>query len=412
MPWEPLLELDDRQRAQEAIQAIAADLTGELPDIASGCLADGAAGLALFYGWLSAAGGERRFRDLAHRWLDLAVRRSCEAPGSLSLHGGVTGTALCCFELHRLVESDDYREFTSQVDELVAESLEPATPRQGFDLIYGLVGQGVYALAHPDEVIRRHLLRDVLGHLERSAEEDAAGICWRTPHHRLHPLKASGFSQGRLDLGLAHGTAGVVAFLGQVAARTGLDVAHLLRRATSWMLSHRRTDGGRSAFAGFLDQGDRSCRSAWCYGDPGVAVALYSAGDGLGDTDLLSTAVEVAKLDARRDPAESGVVDAGLCHGAAGLGHLFHRLYRATGDAELRDAARSWFGRTLAMRQPQAATGGFTAYWTVQREWRPCAQFLNGSSGVGLALLAASTAVEPTWDRALLLDLPGRGAAG
>jgi hypothetical protein len=143
-----------------------------------------------------------------------------------------------------------------------------------------------------------------------------------------------------------------------------------------------------------------------------MAVALVSAGNGLGDTDLLSTAVEVAKLDARRDPSESGVVDAGLCHGAAGLGHLFHRLYRATGDTQLRDAARFWFGRTLAMRQPQAGIGGFTAYWTVEREWRPCAQFLTGSSGVGLALLAATTSVEPTWDRVLLLDLPVRGAAG
>jgi len=27
------------------------------------------------------------------------------------------------------------------------------------------------------------------------------------------------------------------------------------------------------------------------------------------------------------------VVDAGLCHGAAGVGHLYHRLYRTTGVA-------------------------------------------------------------------------------
>jgi len=33
---------------------------------------------------------------------------------------------------------------------------------------------------------------------------------------------------------------------------------------------------------------------------------------------------------------------------------------------------------------------------------------LTGAVGIGLALLAATTPVEPMWDRILLLDLPRR----
>ena len=39
-------------------------------------------------------------------------------------------------------------------------------------------------------------------------------------------------------------------------------------------------------------------------------------------------------------------------------------------------------------------------------DWRPDPGFLTGSAGVALALLAATTAVRPEWDRVLLVDVP------
>ncbi len=86
---------------------------------------------------------------------------------------------------------------------------------------------------------------------------------------------------------------------------------------------------------------------------------------------------------------DCGVVDAGLCHGAAGLLHVFNRLHQATGDGLLVDAARRWFEPALALPVPED-------------------RFLEGRAGVDLALLAACTDVEPAWDRVLLLSGPGR----
>ena len=58
---------------------------------------------------------------------------------------------------------------------------------------------------------------------------------------------------------------------------------------------------------------------------------------------------------AKRPRGFSGVVDAGLCHGAAGLGHVFNRLFQATGEQRLALAAREWFSVALDMPARPAA---------------------------------------------------------
>jgi hypothetical protein len=119
----------------------------------------------------------------------------------------------------------------------------------------------------------------------------------------------------------------------------------------------------------------------------------------------------IAHRAAERPFEEAGIKDAALCHGCAGLGHLFNRTFQATGEPELAQAARAWFERTLAMRHPGRGIGGYEA-------WQPDAAgstarsadpgLLNGATGIALALLAATTPIEPAWDRILLVAIPPR----
>ena len=103
----------------------------------------------------------------------------------------------------------------------------------------------------------------------------------------------------------------------------------------------------------------------------------------------------------------SGVRDSGLCHGSAGIGHIYNRFYQATGDAIFGDAARLWFTHLLDNRRPEAYAG-FPA-WEVPDGtsglFRPEPGFLTGAAGVGLALIAATSETEPLWDRLLMTDL-------
>ncbi len=138
-------------------------------------------------------------------------------------------------------------------------------------------------------------------------------------------------------------------------------------------------------------------------GDPGVAIACWSAALRLSrPTDEWR---ELARCSAIRDPELCGAVDPCLCHGAAGLAHIYNRAYQACGDPVFLDAARAWFRRTLDMRRPEGL-GGFASPSQVPDTWRTSTGLLDGATGVALALLAAVEPVEPRWDRLLLCDLP------
>ena len=86
--------------------------------------------------------------------------------------------------------------------------------------------------------------------------------------------------------------------------------------------------------------------------------------------------------------------------GAAGLGHLFNRMFQATGEKCLAQAARFWFERTLRMRRPGRGVGGYEA-WQLdddgQVTWIADPGLLTGAAGIALALLATATPVEPAW---------------
>jgi hypothetical protein len=100
------------------------------------------------------------------------------------------------------------------------------------------------------------------------------------------------------------------------------------------------------------------------------------------------------------------VVDAGVCHGAAGLALVFDRLWQASGDDALRDAALFWARRTLAMHRPGEGVAGWRAYMpdlaSGGHRWEADPGLLTGAAGIALALLACATEIEPRWDRFLL----------
>ena len=148
-------------------------------------------------------------------------------------------------------------------------------------------------------------------------------------------------------------------------------------------------------------------RQAWCYGDPGAAIALLAAARNVGEPVWEQAALDIALRAAVRPPQQAGVKDAGLCHGAVGLGHIFNRFYQATGHAQFATAARFWYEQTLAMRQPGQGIAGYLS-WGPGTDgalaWVEDLGILSGAAGIGLALLAATTPLTPAWDRMLLVD--------
>ena len=150
-------------------------------------------------------------------------------------------------------------------------------------------------------------------------------------------------------------------------------------------------------------------RMAWCYGDPGVATVLLAAARFAREADWETEALRIAAAAAACPADADGIVDAGLCHGAVGLAHMYNRMYQATGADFLADAARHWYERTLDMRQEDRGIAGYEALLPApdnQVQWGNDPGFLTGVAGIALALLAATSSIEPAWDRVLLTSIP------
>lgn len=157
-----------------------------------------------------------------------------------------------------------------------------------------------------------------------------------------------GWNYGRINTGVAHGVAGVVAALRATAEIVGLhdEIAILLQRATRWLVAQSFTDSrGVVTWLSRDLNGDSPPlravrRQGWCYGTPGVAWTLWEAGRVLGDFDLQAFALHSARsfLSAYED---TFYLDSfGICHGAAGLlliADAFARYTKLAGATELRD---------------------------------------------------------------------------
>jgi hypothetical protein len=151
-------------------------------------------------------------------------------------------------------------------------------------------------------------------------------------------------------------------------------------------------------------------RLAWCCGDPGAAASLQVAARRMGDGALEREALAMALRTLHRPVRAAGVLDAGLCHGAAGLVQVYNRLWQSTREEAFAAGARRWLSEVLRM-DAAGQLGGYPARKTLEpgdpesHGGEVAGSFLTGPTGIGLALLAAVTDVEPAWDRLLVSSL-------
>jgi lantibiotic modifying enzyme len=420
--WQALLAGSEAGALGAVISDIARALEDRSQEVSEPSLCDGQTGVALFFSFLYKVSRESRHAATAERMVAAAMDSLPDHSHDLGLFSGLSGVALGLRQALTHIGSNPASDLTADIDEIVIEALRPSPWTWEYDLARGLVGLGCYALSHPDPDYSTTVLDLVLSRLEELAVPQAVGVAWWTPPELMEEARRALFPEGAFDLGLAHGVCGVIAFLARVVSLPPCDrgerAGSLLRRALEWLLSQRRSAGDGAAYAtpgsaftsfalpGAASGAGPSIRSGWCYGDPGAAWALLSAAEATRDGNLRRAAIEVALRDCSRPREEKGVRDAALCHGAAGLGHLYNRFFQATGRRELAAAARGWFDGALSMRRDGVGVGGFMSWWDDGTGWRATPGYISGAAGIGLALLAASSSEPPDWDRALLLS-PG-----
>ena len=421
--WRPLLCGDEAEKALTTAEEIATAIgrPPAFPSEASGfwrrdhrdfSLADGRAGIAVFLSYLEDARPGRGYGEWALWQLGEAVAGTARVVSPPWLYSGFPGVAWALEHLAGRLFEKAGEDAGEEVARRLAERLGEVPWQRPVELVAGATGLGVYALErlgrpHGEECLRRSVER-----LAEVAERRGDGITWWTLASWLTPSDRERFPEGRYTLGVSHGVAGVIAFLAEAAAALDSPVARtLLSGAVAWLCAQKLPAGSPSTFPAALAPGATLAptRLSWCYGDLGISLALLGAARRGGVREWEAEALALARSSAARPPEGSGVVDACLCHGAAGAAHLFNRLFQATGEPVFFAAARDWIERIYALRRADGGRAGFVAWLpgeSGEYEWLADPGLLTGAAGVGLALLAAATATEPAWDRILLASIP------
>ncbi len=427
-PWRAIVDGSMAEQARAAARAIFDALPDHVPsrDVEAEPRSWQYAQMALAHAYGAKALDDATYAKRAEGFLDRAQGALLEeGDAAVSLYCGVAGVALCAADAARNLGAPIALD---ELDEVIENYVGAERWAGPYDLVSGLVGLGVYALGRlPGS---KQTLAAVLRHLAALAERRAPADSVEGPRGDvasgrdeaqagaascdeglLWPVPRGDGGGMRYDLGIAHGAPGAIALAAHCLA-AGVETErseHLVRGALRGLRGQRLPASAASAYPYFTGAGiePTATKPAWCYGDPGVAIALLAAARALRSPSLEGEAIALARRAAARDPAESKIFDAGLCHGTLGTAHLLNRLYQATGDESLGAGARAWFERGLAMRCEGRGVGGYAFYYAPDgktTQWVDDPTFLSGAAGVALALLAFASDAEPTWDRLLLLS--------
>ncbi|WP_327742797.1 lanthionine synthetase C family protein [Streptomyces europaeiscabiei] len=384
-------------------------------------LAQGEAGLALMCGFLDSRFPQDGWDTVGRDYLQVAARgieRMASPP--LGLFEGLSGLAFAARSLSR--EGTRYRNLQATLDrELVPQAIglahDPALLHVGlaysqFDLIAGITGIGAYLLTRHAQDGPTGALQAVLTGLVAMTGQEESPPRWHTPPHLMgDEVMARQFPYGNVNCGLAHGIAGPLALMAcAMLARVNVPgLPEAVRRLADWLVA-QRIDGaeqaGWPAMIPLTEDGQYGrpeiSRTAWCYGTPGTARAIWLAGCALDKHKLREAAVEAMAAVYRRPTRQRAIDSPTFCHGVAGLLQITLRFAHDTGLPLFAQAAATLTQQILDLYEPDSLLGYRDVEPDGGRVDRP--GLLTGSPGVALTLLAAVTETDPTWDRAFLLS--------
>jgi lantibiotic modifying enzyme len=380
------LDGPDRSRARTWAIGLADELASGTYDLEDPSLASGSAGAAILFGNVYARTPALRWAAAADEAMSRAAAGIVERLGThgIGLYSGLAGVAWAELIVDALLGR------TPIVNPAVTDALQKVVDDADewpWELTAGMVGVGVYA-AHCVELgSPPQLLTSICERLLRESRDGTwitdgdllfgAGQTVRPPHY--------------MDLGMAHGIAGIVALAALAAAPGGPPVANELLTRSVAALGDGNPANGPAVDNAHLQS---SLPPRWCYGDFGVTMALtlahqrqpYDAGLGL----LASRAMDIVTSAPTVD-----VTDLGLCHGLAGIALILGRLADVTDDPRCVHACRAWSARLL----DRLDTLGRAADVLDATDPR----LLEGAAGIALALLSLADAQPSDWQRMLLL---------
>jgi len=364
----------------------------------------GLPGTIIFYFHLHKLTKEERYYTLAVQYLEKFYDILEQGlPNSYLYSSGLGGIAWFLEYISQFIDIDN--EFdTEEFDAAFFEAANEELHKRNFEFLSGFSGILLYLLKKKNRNNTFHQLTSFIDKLHDEIFANKDPLNFFQQQDDIHQFPS-------INLGVSHGIYGLVAMLNKVYAK-GINpekckaILELIIQLTQENKKDFYTVG--YFFPNRVGEGIKtlpSTRLAWCYGDLGILSVLYQTSMVLKDEALEKEVLDMLKLTSHRKDATLNLLDdVWLCHGTSGAAHIYKRLYMQTGIQDFKFASDYWYQKTLH----QLDKGHLQIQKNLSRSGRYARKdltgFLIGYSGLGLALISSISPHNPDWDEMILLS--------
>lgn len=304
-----------------------------------------------------------------------------------------------------LVDSDDG--FLQIIEDIAIASGNYQLELGNLDLLYGATGIVYYLLLQKNRsVAAQNFIAEYILYLSSNKLRINGGTAWEDYYYRIREGKVG------INMGLAHGMPAILKALVRICQTMQLpedsEVPALIKDACIFLLhAKNKQQHAVSQYGSYWvpgQQEDEVSRLGWCYGDLTLGYILYQAGLTINDEKIKEEGLRIVhRTTSRTEPRLTQVADAGLCHGSAGIAHVYNRMWHYTQDSVFKKAADFWIQKTLDFACHQDGVAGYKRYNPKEESMEDEYGFLEGGAGIGLALLSYITG-DCSWDYCLMLN--------
>lgn len=287
-------------------------------------------------------------------------------------------------DISSLLELDS---FLDEIDQLLEDEVDKMLCDKNYDLLHGVLGIGLYFIKREKYMTVERICVDLYHNCDFQDDE----IKWK----RFDKYRAKEYI---FDLGLAHGNAGILYFLGKCYANhiAPAKCKFLIDGIIKFYLNNKQDlQIVESNFPASIKAGDYSSgqnipmksRLAWCYGDLGILHTLLLVSGWIDDkkSKCIFEALLV-EVSMRRSASVTRLEDSQFCHGMTGVGYIFLSIYHLTQNHLFKEAAEYWINQVLDDGNNSNGLAGYLFKMGDNVGWEDMMDVLNGIGGVGLFL--------------------------
>ena len=367
------------------------------------CLMEGKAGIVIFLIYFAKFKNDKKYHDRAYKLINEIIDAINNSDIYPTFSNGLAGIYWMIEKLLKdgLINQINVKKI-NHLDEYFYKLMLYDIQNMRYDYLHGAIGYGMYFFNKENDYIIDGYISDLVDKLELISEDES------NKAKKWISILSVEKKERIYNLSLSHGIASIISFLSWAYSRNinAIKAKKLLDNAINYLFQNTLDEGSSiSIFPSYVSiSGEKKqSRLSWCYGDLGIGISLLLTSRRAADKKLENKAIEILKHTTKRKRMkENYVQDAGLCHGTAGIAHIYNRLYNYTAVEQFKEAALYWFKKTLKSACFNDGYAGFKAKRLDLFENE--IGLLEGIAGIGLSILAGVSNIEPKWDQCLLLS--------